>query len=221
MMGFFRLDAGSIADRVSGSGMPAHLPTLAESLLRGVLGFAIVSMAGFLPWVLAGRWFYRNPGELTLYSSCAAVIIVLSGLLLHRLIIGPGSLPRFYLLFGVAFAAYAGAWVAGWVGLRGQNMHVRSVVGLFAAAVVMGLVFSLAFANWRALPPVVAALFVLNAAGYFGGGWIEGCLARREALRLAVVTLKGPALGVFMKLAWGACYGVGLGAGLGCAFYLC
>jgi hypothetical protein len=38
---------------------------------------------------------------------CAIVFIVLSGLLLHRLIIGPGSLGRFYKLFSAAFAVAA------------------------------------------------------------------------------------------------------------------
>src|SRR5260221_7286363 len=40
--------------------------------------------SGFAPWVLAGRWFYRNAGEAGVYAVCAVVFIGLSGLLLHR-----------------------------------------------------------------------------------------------------------------------------------------
>ena len=38
--------------------------------------------------------------------ACTAIFIGLSGLCLHRLILGPGSLSRFYKLFSLAFAAF-------------------------------------------------------------------------------------------------------------------
>jgi hypothetical protein len=220
-MNWFRLDPQSIVERLRASNMPAHLPTLAQSVWRGIIGFTVVSVAGFLPWVLAGKWFYRNPGELVMYLSCAVIFIGLSGLLLHPLIIGPVSLKRFYLFFSVAFAAYSIAWIAGWMGLRGQTMHVRSIAGLFAGTAVMGIIFAIAFEAPRAMLKVIVALFVLNSFGYFTGGWIEGHLAHLKEFRFIRVTLTGSGLAIFMKATWGVCFGIGFGAGLGIAFYLC
>jgi hypothetical protein len=217
----FNLDPVSIAARVHASSRPPRIPTFAQSILRGAVGFMIVSIAGFLPWVFAGKWHYRNPSELVMYLTCAAVFISLSGLLLHPLIIGPGSLKRFYIFFSIAFAAYAFAWIAGWMGLRGHAMHVRSIVGLLAGTVVMGILFSLAFAAPAEMLKVIAVLFLLNSLGYFVGGWVEGCLARQNEISLIGVTLTGRVIAILMKLLWGACFGIGLGAGLGIAFHLC
>ena len=102
-MALFQLDPQSIAQRVQAGGQLPRVPTLGESVLRGMIGFTLVSLGGFAPWVLAGRWFYRNLGEVGLYATCAIVFIGLSGLLLHRLIVGPGSLVRFYKIFSLAF----------------------------------------------------------------------------------------------------------------------
>lgn len=197
-MGWFGLDPLSIVERVKASGAPAEAPTLAGSVIRGAVGFTIVSVAGFAPWALAGKWL----PEIGMYAACAAVFIGLSGLLLHRLIIGPGSLPRFYLLFGVAFLANSVLWTAAWMLLKGDK---GSLVGLLAGTAAMGGMIALAFEERRAALPSIAALFVLNTAGYYVGGWVEGALARTN-------------LTVAMLL-WGVFYGLGLGSGLGLAFY--
>lgn len=218
-MNWFRLDPQSAVARIRASKTPVSVPTLWQSVRRGAAGFTLVSVAGFLPWVLAGPWFYRHPGELAMYACCALVFIGLSGLLLHPLIIGPGALKRFYAFFSVAFAAYSIAWTAGWMGLRGQPMHLRSAAGLFAGTAVMAAVFAAAFEARGAMLKIATALFVLNSLGYFAGGWIEGSLAQMKSLNLAVVVLSGAALDVFMKAMWGVCYGIGFGAGLGYAFY--
>ena len=95
----FGLDPQSIVERTKTAGPVVHLPSLGESALRGMMGFTLVSLGGFAPWMLAGSWFYRHTGELGLYAACAIMFIGLSGVLLHRLIIGLGSLVRFYQLF--------------------------------------------------------------------------------------------------------------------------
>ena len=139
-----------------------------------------------------------------MYAACALVFIGLSGPLLHRLILGSGSLVRFYKLFSVAFAAYSVGWIAGWMAIRG---HVGSLAGLLAGTLIMGWILTTAFDARRELLKVVAALFALNSLGYFLGGVIEGALIRRHALTA--------------MLLWGVCYGLGLGAGLGLAFHFC
>lgn len=203
-MAWFQLDPQSIAARVKASGAPAPAPTLTASVLRGAIGFCLVSVAGFSPWAIFDLWFHPHVGEMGLYVTCTAVFIGLSGLFLHRLIMGPGSLPRFYKLFSPAFGAYAIVWVAFWMWLRGDS---GSIAGLLGGAAAMGTMLALAFDARRAIVKIIAALFVLNALGYFAGGWIEGRLAIEH--RLAGMLL------------WGACYGIGFGAGLGLAFHLC
>jgi hypothetical protein len=197
-MGWFGLAPQSIVDRVKASGEPLRIPTLAGSLIRGAVGFTIVSVAGFAPWVFAPKWL----PEIAMYAACAVVFIGLSGLLLHRLIIGPGSLSRFYKLFGVAFGANSVLWIAAWMILKGDK---GSVTGLLAGTAAMGGMIALAFDEKSAAFPSISALFVLNTAGYYAGGWVEHALARAN-------------LTVAMLL-WGVFYGLGLGSGLGLALF--
>lgn len=202
-MALFQLDPQSIAARVRATGGAIHLPGLRESIVRGMLGFTVVSVAGFAPWPILGRWL-PAAGEVGLYVASTAVFIGLSGLCLHRLILGPGSLARFYKLFSLAFTAYAVAWVACWMWLRGDEGIFG---GLLAGTAAMGGILALAFNARREMWKIVLALFLLNTAGYCAGGWIEGKLGIDH--RLAGM------------MGWGFCYGMGFGAGLGIAFHLC
>ncbi len=202
-MALFQLDPQSIVARVRASGMAEKVPTLGASIMRGIIGFTAVSIAGFLPWPIIGRWF-RAAGEVGLYIVCTAVFIGLSGVCLHRLILGPGSLSRFYKLFALAFVAYAVAWVALWMKLRGDE---GSIAGLLAGTCAMGAIFAFAFDAKRQALGVIIALFVCNTLGYYVGGRVEGKLIIDHH--------------VAAMLLWGACYGIGFGAGLGFAFHLC
>lgn len=202
-MSLFQLDPESIVARARASGPAVPVPTFGESLMRGVLGFTLVSVAGFAPWPIIRQWF-RAVGEIGLYVACTSVFIGLSGICLHRLIIGPGSLSRFYKVFSVAFVAYAVGWMTVYMWLRGDE---GSIGGLLAGTTIMGVILAFAFDAQRAAFKIIAALFVLNTLGYYAGGWVEGKLAIDH--RLAAMLL------------WGACYGIGFGAGLGVAFYLC
>jgi hypothetical protein len=163
----------------------------------------IVSIAGFLPWPIIDRWLpaWR---EMQLYIACTVIFIGLSGVCLHRLIIGPGSLPRFYKLFSLSFIAYAAGWIALWVALRD---HTGTIAGGFAGTAAMGAILSLAFAAPRTMPQVIAAIFILHTLGYSAGEWI--------ALKL-IVDHRFTAV-----ILWALCYGLGFGAGLGAAFHLC
>ena len=200
-MGFFGLDPQSIVDRVRASGAPVRIPSLGASVARGVLGFTILSIAGFLPWVVG---LGKTHGTAGMYVACAAVFIGLSGPLLHRLIVGPGSLTRFYKLFGIAFALYASAWVGAYMGLKG---HLGGITGLFIGTATMGLLFAIAFEERNAVVPSIVSLFTLNLAGYYLGNAVE-LATLKTSLRLAMIL-------------YGVCYGAGFGAGLGLAFHFC
>jgi hypothetical protein len=177
-----------------------------------------LSVAGFAPWALLGRWLHQHVGELGMYLACAAVFIGLSGLLLHRLIIGPGSLSRFYKLFSLAFAAYSVAWIVGWMLLRG---HIGSLAGLFAGTALMAWIMVCAFDAHRSFLKVIAALFILNSLGYFIGGWVESMVMRSPGLSLGDITLSRRTRMTVAMLLWGVFYGIGFGAGLGYAFHAC
>ena len=215
-MGWFQLDPQSLAHRAQNT----RILSLSQSIWLGVIGFTVVSVAGFVPWAVAGRWFYRNIGEAGLYAVCAVVFMGLNGLLLHKLVIGSGSLSRFYKLFTIAFAAYAVAWIVGWMALKGHpgsTVGLRSIVSLLAGTVAMGIIMAEAFEARNQLLVIIAALFILNTAGYFIGGWVKEWVEASDGLlgltRRARITLA--------NLLWGVFYGIGFGAGLGIAFYLC
>lgn len=201
-MSWFQLDPQSIANRARSAAAP--IPSLGASVMRGTLGFTAVSVAGFVPWAVFGRWFNNHGGELVMYLVCAAVFIALAGPLLHRLIIGPGSLPRFYKLFGLTFTVYAAGWISGWVAMPRLT---GSIAGLAFGTFLMGALLSAAFDAPKAALPVGVVLFALNCAGYFLGGLVNNVLLEHHAL--------------VAKLLWGVIYGLGFGAGLGLAFHLC
>lgn len=201
-MSWFQLDPQSIADRARAAGSP--VPSLGASLVSGMIGFTVVSVAGFVPWAVFGQWFHKQGGEAGMYAACAVVFLVLTAPLLHRLIIGPGSMSRFYKVFCPAFAAYSVAWIAGWMMLRG---HLGSIAGLISGTVVMACMLVAAFDALRVVVKVFFALFVLNAIGYFVGGVSEAAFIKEYPL--------------YAKLSWGVFYGIGLGAGLGLAFHIC
>ncbi|MCC7374999.1 MAG: hypothetical protein IT581_10100 [Verrucomicrobiales bacterium] len=217
-MSWFQLDPRSLADRAAASGPGSSPLSLPASVMLGSIGFCVVSIAGFVPWAIFGRDLGRVIGEAGMYAVCALVFIGLAGLFLHRLLIGEGSLVRFYKVFSIAFGAYSVAWIAGWMALRG---HAGSVVGLLAGTALMGWIFTRAFDARNALGPIVAALFLANAAGYFIGGWIEGGLMNAENLQFLGQPLPRRSQMRVAMLAWGVFYGLGLGAGLGYAFHRC
>ncbi len=201
-MSLFQLDPQSIAKRARTAGSP--VPSLGASLMRGMIGFTVVSVAGFVPWAVFGKGLQKLVGEAGLYAVCALVFLGLTAPLLHRLIIGPGSVSRFYKLFGISFTAYSVAWIMGWMALRG---HPGSIAGLLAGTMVMACMLVAAFDALRSVVKVFFALFVLNAIGYFVGGVSEAALIKSYPL--------------IAKLSWGLFYGIGLGAGLGLAFHFC
>jgi len=202
-MSLFQLGPQSIADRVRAANDAAPLPTPGASIVRGIVGFTLLSVAGFAPWPILDLWFRRGT-ETQLYILCTAIFIGLSAPLLHRLIIGPGSFVRFYKLFTISFIAYAAVWIAFWVWLREREGEIAGLLGGTAA---MGVILAFAFDAQRSVVKIIAGLFVLNALGYFAGGWIEGKLGIHHRL--------------IAMLLWAVCYGVGFGAGLGLALHIC
>jgi hypothetical protein len=184
---------------------------LFSALLRGGLGFAAVSVAGFAVWAFGGKWLEARAGEAGLYLACMIVFIATSGLVLHPLVRGPRSWARFYKIFLPAFGVYAVGWSAAWfLGRFGLGEWLGSLAGSFLLTVMIAR----GLGNYRSLVKVSVAMFVLHSAGYFLGGRSMGWL-----MHWAKTGAMGGYRDTVAKLCWGLIYGLGVGAGLGYAFF--
>jgi hypothetical protein len=147
-----------------------------------------------------------------LYLACALVFIALSGVALHPLVRGPKSLIQFYKIFLPAFGVYAIAWSTAWFAV---GFGPGEWLGSLAGSILLSAMIARGFRTFRSVFKVSLVMFVLHSAGYFLGG---------QLMRWMVSTMDGDLPGshnsVFPKLAWGLLYGLGVGAGLGYAFFM-
>ena len=168
---------------------------LSRAVLRGGIGFCLVSLVVFATVAYGERWMYARLGEMGAY-----VVWTLAFVLLGGFVLGPVVGKRFYLLWGLAFVAYATGWVFGYFMVRGvAGEWVGSLVG----SVLMTIVFALGFRAARSIPKLSLLLFIANSAGYFLGS--------------AVNDYVGGRLGMLL---WGAIYGLLLGSGISALLYL-
>jgi hypothetical protein len=195
-MRFFGLTPDQVLARADAGGIKAG-PSQGFGMTYGALSFGVVSVLAYSIWAYG---LIRHEGSM--YAAIAAVYIGGTGLVLSRLVAGPGSTGRFALLFAVAFLAYALAWCAFWFGLKGK-LHADlwgSAVGLF----VMAALIRAAFGATIPLLPLFAVLFLCHTLGYYLGD-----------------ILKASVRGANGKLLWGAAHGVGFGAGIGYVLAAC
>jgi len=89
-----------------------EIPSLSRSILIGAIGFCLVSLVVFATVAFGERWMYRTLGLTGAYLAWTVLFILLGGAVLGSLVVGRWRLPRFYLIFGLAFFAYAAGWVA-------------------------------------------------------------------------------------------------------------
>ncbi len=175
-------------------------PSLGRSLLIGGIGFCLVSLCVFATVAFAERWMYAQLGLLGAYLAWTALFILLGGGVLGALVAGKWRLPKFYLLFGAAFFAYAVGWVTAYFIWRDG---LGEWLGSLAGSILMGLFLATGFGVIRTTLNFSAVLFVANSIGYFLG----------SALNNAVKGSTG-------MLLWGGVYGLCLGAGLGAVLHI-
>lgn len=171
--------------------------SLTASMFYGTLSFATVSTLAYSIWA-----FRLVRGEALLFSAIAIVYLGLSGLALSRLLAIPHSIIRFTGLFALSFLLYAIFWCAFWFGLGGQY-HADlfgSAVGLLA----MAWFFHRAFGATTGILASFSILFAFHTLGYYAGEICYAEVGRRAG-----------------RLLWGACHGLGFGAGLGALINSC
>ena len=178
----------------------AEIPSLGRSLLVGGLGFGLASLVVFVTVAFAERWMYLRLGLLGAYLTWTALFILLGGGVLGSLVVGRWRLPKFYLLFGLAFFVYAAGWVAAYFAFRGA---AGEWIGSLVGSVLMGSAFAAGFGVMRSALKLSAALFVANSAGYFLGSALNNAIGGSTGMLL-----------------WGTAYGLFLGAGLGAVLHL-
>ena len=138
---------------------------------------------------------YEHFGLAGAYLSWTLLFILLGGWVLGSLVSGKWALPKFYLLFGLAFFAYAIGWTAAYFLLRDG---LREWVGSLAGSVLLSFVFAAGFGKLSSFLKWSAVLFITNSAGYFLGSWLNNSIQGGAGM-----------------LSWGILYGLFLGVGLG------
>ena len=176
------------------------VPSLQKSIVTGGIGFALVSLCVFATVAYGERWMYTNLTVLGAYLAWTVLFILLGGAVLGSLVVTRWRLPKFFLLFGLAFFLYAAGWVFAYFNLRNA---AGEWVGSLAGSVLMALVFAAGFGVMRSALKLAALLFVANSAGYFLGAAIWAYVGGETGMML-----------------WGVIYGLFLGAGLGAVIHL-
>jgi len=178
--------------------LPSPVPSLTRSIATGAIGFAVVSLIVFATVAFAERWMYRTLGLFGSYIAWIVLFILLSGAVFGSLVVVRWRLPRFYFLFGLAFFAYAAAWMIAYFTLgRTAGEAAGSLIG----SVLMAIVFAVGFRSLRSTIKLSAVLFVSNFLGYFLGAAIFDSLSHTTGLLLF-----GPVYGLF--------FGAGIGTAL-------
>jgi hypothetical protein len=176
-----------------------NVPSLARSVLTGGIGFSVVSFVVFATVAFGERWMYRNLTVGGAYLVWTVLFILLGGAVLGSLVVGRWRLPKFYLLYGVAFLVYAVGWMAAYFTLGGA---AGEWAGSLAGSILMALVFAAGFNKLNATLKFALILFVANSVGYFLGSALNNSVAGPTGMLL-----------------WGVAYGLFLGAGIGAVLH--
>ncbi len=176
------------------------VPSLQRAIVTGGLGFGLVSLCVFATVAFAERWMYTHLGLLGAYLVWTALFILLGGAVLGSLVVGRWRLPKFYLLYGVAFFVYAAGWIGAYFSLPGT---AGEWLGSFVGSILMAIAFAMGLGAIRATVKLSAILFVANSLGYFLGSALNNYVAGRGGM-----------------LIWGIVYGLFLGAGIGVVLQL-
>ena len=175
------------------------LPSLGKSIVTGAIGFCVVSLFVFATVAFAEHWMYQNLGLFGSYITWTVLFILLSGAVFGSLVVvDRWRLPKFYLLWAVAFFVYAAAWMMAYFTL---GRRLGELVGALAGSIFMALVLATGFRTLRSTVKLSAVLFVSNSLGYFSGAALFDSLSEPTGMLL-------------FGLVYGLLFGTGIGAAL-------
>src|SRR5689334_5418924 len=181
---------------------PVHtpVPSLARSIATGAIGFCVVSLCVFATVAFGEEWMYRTLGVIGAYVTWALLFVVLSGVVFESLVVVRGRLPSFYLLWAIAFFAYAAAWMAAYFTL---GRTTGEIVGSLLGSIAMAVVLAAGLGSLSSTLKLSVVLFVANALGYFLGAALLDAYRNETGMLL-----------------FGAVYGLFFGAGIGAALQM-
>jgi len=181
--------------------MDGPKPSLTRAITTGAIGFGLVSLCVFATVAFAERWMYQNLGLRGSYIAWIVLFILLSGLVFGSLVVvDRWRLPKFYLLWAVAFFAYAAAWIVAYFTL---GRTTGELIGALAGSIFMAVVLAAGFRTFRSIVKLSAVLFVSNTLGYFLGAALFDSLSEPIGMLL-----------------FGVVYGLFFGSGIGAALQL-
>jgi hypothetical protein len=175
------------------------IPSLARSIATGAIGFGLISLFVFATVAFAESWMYRTLGLTGAYLAWTLLFILLGGAMFGSLVVVRWRLPKFYLLFALAFFAYAAAWMIAYFTLR---RAAGEVVGSLAGSVLMAAVLVVGFHSLRSFVKISVVLVLSNVLGYFIGAALFDTFGRPAGMLL-----------------FGIVYGLLFGAGTGAALH--
>ena len=176
------------------------VPSLNRAVATGATGFGLVSLCVFATVAFAERWLFQHFGLLGTYLIWIVLFILLSGAVFGSLVVVRWQLPKFYLLFGLAFFAYAAVWMIAYFKLgRTAGEAAGSLVG----SILMAIIFAAGFRALKSVLKVCVVLFVANFFGYFAGAALFDSISEPAGMLL-----------------FGVAYGLFFGAGIGAVLHL-
>lgn len=172
------------------------LPSLSKSIVTGAIGFCLVSLCVFATVAFAERWMHQNLGLYGSYIAWILLFILLSGAVFGSLVVvDRWRLPKFYLLWAIAFFAYAAVWMIAYFSVGRMK---GEVIGSLGGSIFMALVLAVGFRSLSSTVKLSALLFVSNFLGYFLGAALFDSLSEPTGMLL-----------------FGVVYGLLFGAGIG------
>ena len=177
-----------------------NVPTFGRAIATGAIGFCLVSLCVFATVAFAERWMYQNLGLLGSYLAWTVLFVLLSGAVFGSLVVGRWRLPRFYLLWALAFFAYAAAWMIAYFNV---GRTAGELIGSLVGSILMAVILAAGFGSLRSIVKLSAVVFVSNFLGYFFGASIFDSVSHPTGMLL-----------------FGVVYGLFFGAGIGAALHL-
>jgi hypothetical protein len=142
---------------------------------------------------------YIQFGRMGAYLLWTGIFILMGGAVLGSLVSGRWRLPKFYVLYGLAFFIYALAWVGAYFTLRGL---AGELVGSIVGSVLMAIVFAVGFNAIASTIKFSGLLILTNSLGYFIGSALNDYFGDKPGMLL-----------------WGLVYGLCVGAGIGAVLH--